>query len=86
MAHLNIGTIVTAHGWMHENYDKSGGLEKTFFVNRLSRQFGDLSRDQIYDWLRLAEACKAIYEKDSKIYINLPYNKVKKRYYGSPKH
>lgn len=74
------GTLIVAHEWLSEQRDRNGGIEKRLFVDCILGRFDDISRNQMYSVLEFFEKIGVIYEKDSKIYLNYPYDKVKKRY------
>ncbi len=77
---MGIGSIISQHGWLYKHRDENGGLDTELLVDGLQERFDIKDRDSVYCALQFAKLCNAIYEKDGKTYINLPYDKEKKRY------
>ncbi len=66
---IGVGGVVSEHGWLYENRDSRGGLEKALLVDGLRDRF-DANTEQAEYAIEMTKMFNAVYEKGSKVYVN----------------
>lgn len=77
---LGVAGLVVTHGWLYEQRDSRGGLEKEVLVRHIVLNRRNMSMEQTEDLIEMAKRGLAIYEDKGKIYLNLPWNRRKQEY------